>query len=90
MARPAGILPFAVGRRGFSTGSCPDEKLAGVLPATLRADPPPARRAIGPREEPRASFAHFSEEHKGRSKSNGEMRGRAMNGSLSPPGRGLG
>jgi len=49
MARPTGILPFgcAVGWRGFSTGlPCPDEKLAGVLPATLRADPSPARRAI--------------------------------------------
>jgi len=30
----------------FDGASCPDEKLAGVLPATLRADPPPARRAI--------------------------------------------
>src|SRR5690349_8891429 len=59
MARPSGAR---AGGGVFRRGSCPDEKLAGVLPATLRADPPPARRATGDPEEQRASCAHLSEE----------------------------
>src|SRR5690606_3836856 len=48
--RPPGILPYgsACGLRGFSTAHpCTGEEHARIVRASLRADPPPARRQTG-------------------------------------------